>query len=293
MTNAMRADGHVATLPCRLQPCTGSYYYFSMDNTWRLIDSGPCGAFYNMALDEAIAASVRKGSAPPTLRLYGWDRPSVTLGCFQKASDIDAAYCGSRGIPVVRRPTGGRAILHGRELTYSFSVRTDCEPFSRGLLESYRSISAAFSLAFQKAGVCAESKKQREKGRVLAGSPLCFRSASFGEILVGNRKAVGSAQKRWEDGLLQQGSVPYSYDEAETGVIFGVPDATAIRDSMTCLEEVTPGTGEAEFREMVKASFEETFGVSFLRECPSEEEMSLARDLEREKYSRDSWNFQR
>jgi lipoate-protein ligase A len=264
-----------------------------MEKTWRLTDSGPCGAFHNMALDEAIAISVRKEKAPPTLRLYGWDRPSLTLGCFQKAADIDAAYCASRGIPVVRRPTGGRAILHHRELTYSFSVRTDKGPFSTGLLDSYRLISGAFRLAFQKAGIDAESKKQREKGRVLAGSPLCFQSSSFGETLVDNRKVVGSAQKRWGDGLLQQGSVPWSYDTDEIMRIFGVGQFTALRTAMTCLEEVMPGLDENEFREMLKASFEETFGISLLPALPSPEEEALARDLEESKYSLRSWNFQR
>ncbi len=264
-----------------------------MGKTWRLIDAGPCGAYHNMAFDEAIATSVRSAKEPPTLRLYGWDRPSVTLGCFQQASDIDRAYCASRGIPIVRRPTGGRAILHHRELTYSFSIRTDSGPFANGLLESYGAIAAAFHLAFRKAGIPAESKKQREKGRVLAGSPLCFQSSSYGEILVDNRKAAGSAQKRWSDGLLQQGSVPYSYDAAEIMRIFGAENFTALGSAMTCLEEVMPGLGEEEFRELLKTSFEETFGVSLLLCRPSPEEEALTRDLEESKYSLGSWNFRR
>jgi lipoate-protein ligase A len=99
---------------------------------WRLIDSGPGDAFYNMALDEAIATGVRKGAAAPTLRLYGWDRPSLTLGCFQKTADINIEYCRSHDIPVVRRPTGGRAILHGDELTYSLSAKLTGSLFHTG-----------------------------------------------------------------------------------------------------------------------------------------------------------------
>src|SRR3990172_5963881 len=166
------------------------------ETEWRLVDSGPCDAFYNMALDEAIATEVRRGSSPPTLRLYGWDRPSLTLGCFQKASDINIEYCNSQDIPVVRRPTGGRAILHADELTYSFSAETDRGPFSHGLLDSYQRISMAFSIAFRKIGVTAVPKKEREKGRMLSRSPLCFQSSSFGEILVANKKLVGAAQGR-------------------------------------------------------------------------------------------------
>src|SRR5512135_1825792 len=133
-----------------------------MERPWRLIYSGPCGASYNMALDEAVATLLRKNGFPPTLRLYGWDRSSLSLGCFQKTSDVDIDYCKTNNIPIVRRPTGGRAILHGDELTYSFSARTDEGPFSKGLLDSYKKISAAFHLAFRKIGICTERKLKRE-----------------------------------------------------------------------------------------------------------------------------------
>ncbi|MEW6586032.1 MAG: octanoyltransferase, partial [Nitrospirota bacterium] len=78
-----------------------------MFDPWRLIDEGSCSAFYNMAMDEAIASAVRKEISPPTLRLYGWDRLSVTIGRFQQSGDIDIEYCAGKGIPFVRRPTGG------------------------------------------------------------------------------------------------------------------------------------------------------------------------------------------
>ena len=211
-----------------------------MDTKWRLIHSGPCDAFYNMALDEAIAAEVRRGAAPPTLRLYGWDRPALTLGCFQKTSGINVEYCRSQDIPVVRRPTGGRAILHGDELTYSFSAKTDRDPFSHGLLDSYRRISAAFSIALKKIGVIADSKKEREKGRVLGRNPLCFQSSSFGELLLENKKLVGSAQKRWNDGLLQQGSIPYlQHDEPLKG-IFGAEKTASLKSSVGTGSIITP-----------------------------------------------------
>jgi len=153
-----------------------------------------------MALDEAIATGGQKRSSPSHIGGVWLEQAFVDLGCFQRASDIDIEYCRVQDIPVVRRPTGGRAILHGDELTYSFSAKTDRPPFSNGLLDSYRSISIAFSLAFKKIGLAVELKKVREKGRMLSGSPLCFHSSSFGEILVDKKKLVGSAQKRWNDG---------------------------------------------------------------------------------------------
>jgi lipoate-protein ligase A len=262
-----------------------------MDNAWRFIDSGLCGAFYNMALDEAIATLIRKGSSPPTLRFYGWDRPAVSLGCFQKAADIDIGHCEACGTPVVRRPTGGRAILHGDELTYSFSVKTDQGIFSKGLLDSYRKISDAFYLAFRKTGIRAESKRQREKGSVLAKSPLCFQSSSFGEIMVDNKKLVGSAQKRWGDGLLQQGSIPYSYNKEEMCGVFRIEKTALAEKRMTAIKEIMPMFDEAQLREMIRVSFEETFGVRLVLSPPSQDEMDLALELQERKYLQKWWNL--
>ena len=262
-----------------------------MDTKWRLIHSGPCDAFYNMALDEAIATEVRLGAAPPTLRLYGWDRPALTLGCFQKTSGINVEYCRSRDIPVVRRPTGGRAILHGDELTYSFSAGTDQGPFSHGLLDSYRRISVAFSTAFRKIGVTASPKKEREKGRVLSRSPLCFQSSSFGEILTDNKKLLGSAQKRWTNGLLQQGSVPYLSQEEKMAGIFGAEKTAALRDCMKALKEILPLLDEDAFRKAVVSSFEEAFGIRLLQSAPLLEESLLAEELLQRKYLQDHWNL--
>jgi len=244
-----------------------------------------------MALDEAIATEVRRGAAPPTLRLYGWDRPALTLGCFQKTSGINVEYCRSQDIPVVRRPTGGRAILHGDELTYSFSAGTDRGAFSHGLLDSYKRISKAFSIAFRKIGVTASPKKEREKGRVLSRSPLCFQSSSFGEILTDNKKLLGSAQKRWTNGLLQQGSVPYLSQEEKMAGIFGAEKTAALRDCMKALKEILPLLDEDAFRKAVVSSFEEAFGIRLLQSAPLLEESLLAEELLQRKYLQDHWNL--
>ena len=244
-----------------------------------------------MALDEALALSVRKGASPPSLRLYGWKCPSITLGCFQKVSDIDINYSRSRTIPVVRRPTGGRAILHDAELTYSFSVRTDQPPFSKGLLDSYKKISSTFTLAFQRSGLKAEARAQRERGMILAGRPLCFQSSSYGEILIDNKKIVGSAQKRWPDSLLQQGSVPYHYNEEMMQKIFRIGKDIDLNKCMTGIKIVMPDLGEDTFKDSLVRAFEDIFSIRFVRSCPSEEELALALRLQEEKYLQDSWNL--
>lgn len=270
-----------------------SFIILSMEGKWRLIDSGQCSAAYNMALDEAISAAVRERTQPPTLRLYGWDKASMSLGCYQGISGIDLAYCRAHGITVVRRITGGRAVFHDRELTYSFSARTDREPFSGGLLESYGRIGSAFHLALSRIGISSEARKERAKGRVLAGSPLCFQSSSLGEIMAGGRKLIGSAQKRWKDGLLQQGSIPYSHNLEAMCAVFGIDGATAMGSRVAGIMEMAPDLSEREFKEMIGSAFEETFAISFVLAGPSVEEESLARRLEKEKYLQPGWNLHR
>jgi lipoyl(octanoyl) transferase len=269
-----------------------------MNDSWRYIDEGENSAFYNMALDEAIATAVRKELSPPTLRLYGWDRSSVTIGCFQKSSDIDNVYCKSMGIPVVRRPTGGRGILHGNELTYSFSANTDAGLFSHGLIDSYRKISEAFGLAFTKLGIVPEIKLTRkicggsEKGQP-PRTPLCFHSVSYGEISLNKRKIVGAAQKRWRDGLLQQGSVPVRISYDEVFMIFQCSDTQRIQETMCGLGEIGISFTMERLKNALRAAFEEVFAIQFDSALPSAEEIHLAEELKAKKYSTYQWNFQR
>lgn len=261
---------------------------------WRLIESGTSNAFYNMALDEAVAAGLRKGQSPPVLRFYAWDRPSVSIGRFQKAGDLDLRYCRQRDIPVVRRPTGGRGILHGHELTYSFSAKTKDGSFEGGLLDSYRKLSAAFSRALSMLGLSPETRggngPRRQENRPRQQSPLCFQSTSYGEITLDGAKVIGSAQKRWPDGLLQQGSIPYSTDYRELEKIFGLKHT---ENPMPGLTELAPGLRPEGLKEAIKASFEEVFDITLIESCPTAGEEALAEKLLAEKYLRPRWNLGR
>ncbi len=256
---------------------------------WRFIDSGLCAAAYNMALDEAIAAAVRNGDSPPTLRLYGWRQPSVSLGAFQKIIDIDTSYCAAHDLHVVRRPTGGRGILHGDELTYSFSARNE-GLFSQGLLDAYRKISTAFSLGLQRLGLSVKMKTRRERGNILERSPLCFQSTSYGELTVNGKKLIGSAQKRWADSFLQQGSIPYTIDHTALAEVF-----PSLRQHiqqgfiMACLNDLVPDFVPQVFKVYIKESFEILFGVSLLESLPTDQEAAQAHLLCAEKYLRPLW----
>lgn len=268
-----------------------------MSNTWRFIDSGPCSAFYNMALDEAVAVAVRADNARPTLRFYEWNVPSVSLGCFQKIGDIDTEYCRQCNIPFVRRPTGGRAILHGDEITYSFSVKTNDGLFSGGLFDSYKKISAAFEKAFLKIGLGPELKLLKDNRHTVTEnmrkSPLCFQSLSYGEISVMSGKIIGSAQKRWPDGLLQQGSIPFSPDREKTVRVFGIEPSLESDNKSNGLKDIMPNIKPGDLKNAIKVSFEEVFDIHLISASPYDKEIVLARKLEAEKYLTHEWNFRR
>ncbi|MGB9716518.1 MAG: lipoate--protein ligase family protein [Thermodesulfovibrionales bacterium] len=260
-----------------------------MSDYWRYIDSGLSSASYNMAVDEAIAISVKKGDSPPTLRLYGWSIPSVSIGYSQKVSDIDFDYCKKKGIPIVRRPTGGRAILHSNEITYSFSVKTDDVLFSKNLRDSYRKISKAFVVFFLKIGLSPDVRLLRETRH--SRSPLCFESVSYGEITIKDKKIIGSAQKRWNDGLLQQGSIPISIDREEMERVFRLQ--SPIEGRLVGLKEIIHQLNYEVLKNIIKDSFEEVFDKALLKLPLSKEETSLAMELESKKYLSPDWNFMR
>jgi lipoate-protein ligase A len=263
---------------------------------WRLIDSGYSDASYNMALDEAIAISVRDGKSPPILRIYGWESPSVSLGSFQNIADIDFNYCLENNIAVVRRPTGGRGILHSDELTYSFCARNKGE-FSGGLLETYRLLGSAFRSAMEEAGLKVSIKPERESGRNLIRSPLCFKSTSFGEISFNGKKLIGSAQKRWNDGFLQQGSIPYSIDHEKINLIFksvsgyrgGGREKWCVDSSLQGIRDLLHDFDHEMFKKRIKEAFEKVFNITFADCQPFHKEHETALVLMKEKYLNPLW----
>ena len=168
----------------------------------------------NMAIDCAIFEAVASNLQPPTLRLYGWHPFCLSLGYGQRARDADLDALADRGWDLVRRPTGGKAILHGDELTYSLCLPQDHPLASGDVVESYRRISAGLLRALQELGLEAESERQNASLRPAAVGPVCFEIPSHYEISVAGRKLIGSAQMRRKGGLLQHGSIPLRGDLA-------------------------------------------------------------------------------
>jgi len=181
---------------------------------WRWISDGLHSAERNMEVDAALLADCEQGRIPPTVRLYGWSEPAVTVGYSQKAeNEVDIERCRELGIAVVRRPTGGRALLHHRELTYAVVAPVSLAPFDRGLKATFGAVSEALLAGLQGFGIRAgfSASKQRSE---FARSPACFASLNHCEITVDGKKLVGSAQKRTSKAFLQHGSLVIEADHA-------------------------------------------------------------------------------
>ena len=163
-----------------------------------------------MAVDAAILSAVGRDEVPPTLRLYRWDPPCLSLGYSQPFSDLDLDQLRSRGWDVVRRPTGGRAILHIDELTYAvIGPKTDPR-LKGGLMESYRSLSMALSESLKILGLPVQVHSGKNPDS--KNHPVCFENPSDFEITVEGKKIIGSAQARKKEGILQHGTLPLKGD---------------------------------------------------------------------------------
>jgi lipoate-protein ligase A len=244
-----------------------------------------------MALDEAISDAVRQKLSPPTLRLYQWDRPSVTIGYFQKISEININYCTKKGYPVVRRVTGGRAILHDMELTYSFSSSKNFSLFNGSLLENYTVIGNALVKGLELLGITAGTSFVKKRSDTCR-NPACFKSVSYGEVTVDGKKVIGSAQKQYHNGFFQQGSIILSFKAGELCNVLNGSHEEDFRN----IGSISDSAREVTFNDLrnpLKEAFEKELYVKLISDGPSKSELALAKELEEKKYSTQKWNFLR
>jgi lipoate-protein ligase A len=190
---------------------------------WRVIvDAAPRTGAWNMALDEAVMDAVAAGQSPPTLRFYQWKPPCLSLGKRQLLDGVDFAACRAEGVDVVRRATGGWAILHTDELTYSIAVRPDDPRAAGAILDAYRTLSQGLLAGLRLLGVAAVMNPVTP-GSIHNASAACFEVPSAYEITVGERKLIGSAQVRPGGRVLQHGSLPLRGDIARVARYLAFP----------------------------------------------------------------------
>lgn len=271
---------------------------------WRLIIDGPHSAAANMAIDAAILDEHGRGQVPPTLRFYSWETPTVSIGYFQDLEkEIDVEACNRRGVGLVRRPTGGRAVLHHREVTYSVVTSAGFGASTR-VLTSYQWLSGGLARGLERLGLAVTLHRPEEgsgaAGRI-TGSAACFDSPSWYEITVGGKKIIGSAQVRRDEALLQHGSILLETQARELFELlrFG---SESIRARMCNLFE-SRATGISEalgrpvgVREVVDAmvgGFREALGLTLEPGGLTSREEALAGEFVREKYGNPLWISER
>ena len=266
-------------------------------DTWRLLLTPPSRGAWNMAVDEALLESVGRGDSLPALRLYAWQPPCLSLGYAQSFSDVDIPRLKERGWELVRRPTGGRAILHTDELTYSVIAPVHEPRLAGALLESYNRLAGALLDALRRLGLPVEMQERSAASRAGNVNPVCFEVPSSYEITVRGKKLVGSAQARRKEGILQHGSLPLSGDLARITQVLVFPDeavraraAERLLARAATVESVLgrPVTWEEAAQALVTA-FRDVLNLDFQpRPLTPAEEARIAKLVE-DKYTHPQW----
>ena len=237
----------------------------------RVLETGYNNAAFNMAIDEALIENI--GEAP-ILRIYGWRPAAVSIGYFQSIrEEVDLEKCSKIGVDVVRRLTGGGAVLHETELTYSFITKQ----YPQNIMESYRWICETIVISIKRLGF----------------------DASFvplNDIVVKGKKVSGSAQTRRKGVLLQHGTVLLGVDVDKMFCVLKVP-SEKLKDKIIkdVKERVTSlaGTTFEEMASSLKTSFATKFDAKLLADAMSTDEIIRASWLAERKYRSREWNFRR
>jgi lipoate-protein ligase A len=261
-----------------------------MSDSWRLLVDTPADGAWNMAVDEVLLDGVAAGMTPPTLRFYEWTPPCLSLGYFQPFDVVDLDGCRRLGVEVVRRPTGGRAILHDRELTYSVTLPASLLGHDGGVLPSYYRLSLALRDGLVRLGVPVTLAPESASGPADHG-PVCFDRPSAHEILLHGRKLVGSAQMRRGGGILQHGSILIEPRIAKLTACLRLPDSVGSRelgDGVAGLAELGV-TDRAQVAAAIGDAFAARFGVSLIEAPLRGDEAEVARALARSKYRSAGW----
>lgn len=273
---------------------------------WRFIDSGHCSPSFNMALDEALLDWHSEGKIPPTIRFYGWDPATLSIGYFQKVEkEINMENVKKHNLGFVRRPTGGRGVLHEHELTYSVIVSEDHPDMPKTVTEAYRVISEGILQGFRALGLEAyfavpKTAEERE-GLKNPRSAVCFDAPSWYELVVEGRKVAGSAQTRQKGVILQHGSILLDLDEDKLFSLFNYPNdrvkermQRAFKSKAVAMNEISaePVTMEMA-KDAFKKGFEDGLGIGLEPYELSLEETQYVEKLAKERYESDEWNYKR
>ncbi len=268
-----------------------------MHEPYRFLNTQVQDAAMNMAIDESVLTHHLKAEVPPTLRVFRWSQPSISLGRFQSVErEIVSEECQWRGVALVRRPTGGRAVYHRDEFTYSIvtSKRYGVPP---GVVAAYVYLARGLLAALEILGVQAELSDERISKHP---SAACFASSTQADLTSGGFKLIGSAQVWKDDALLQQGSLPLDDRAAEFFSMLRYANEAAREEALarycektTPLHTFVPPATWNDVAIAFRDGFSKALRVDFVEGALSASEWDLAHQLVEDKYSKLEWRKER
>lgn len=238
---------------------------------WRLIEDPPQSGPFNMAVDFQLLEQFKPGKTP-IFRLYSWQRSTLSLGRNEKIDEgINLDSCRKQRIPLIRRMTGGKAVLHHSDLTYAIIGELGDLQFGEGVHETYRSLARGFLLFFQKLGLDPQLVETSESGTL--EPHLCFSVPSMAEILVEGRKLIGSAQRIRGSAskgrfFLQHGSIPLDDPVPLMLSVFRHAKEEDLRQKMHSLESlgIYPKKNRESLQLLLKDCISECFGLQWVKQ---------------------------
>jgi lipoate-protein ligase A len=270
-----------------------------MQTDWLFLDTGHHDAAVNMALDECMINWLNEGKIGPTLRFYGWKEPSLSLGRFQKAErTIDFEAVKKHNCQYVRRLTGGSAVLHDNELTYSLVISEDDPGIPKTVQDAYYILSKGVLEGYRALGVNAEyaiPERELKKDR----SAICFEKPAIYEMVADGKKLSGNAQTRLRGVLMQHGSIPMSMDVDMLFDLFRFPSEKsrarkreAFYNKAVALDDIMKEEHTYEMAtKAFKKGFEKGLGITLSPLELTKEDWEEVYDLARTKYETDAWNI--
>lgn len=273
---------------------------------WYFINSGPCSPSYNMALDEALLDWHSEGLIPPVIRFYEWNPATLSIGYFQTVEkEIDIEAVKRLGLGFVRRPTGGRGVLHEHELTYSVIVTESYPSMPATVTEAYRVISEGLLLGFQNLGLNAyfsvPNTDEQKENLKNPKSAVCFDAPSWYELVVEGKKVAGSAQTRQKGVILQHGAILLDLDEDKLIQTFKFA-SEEIREkvrkglsqkAVSINKIISKPVTMEECKTAFKKGFADALEIELVEYNLTQEQKNYVKQLEVTRYANDKWNYKK
>ncbi|MFH1062235.1 MAG: lipoate--protein ligase family protein [Candidatus Omnitrophota bacterium] len=259
---------------------------------WRLIISPANDAYTNMAIDESILQTYIYKGGMPTLRIYSWKPAAISLGSSQvPASALNLSQCLVYKLDFVRRITGGEAIFHDNEITYSIVCSKQDLNVSDSVKKSFRVLTAFVFNAYRELGLKPFFAGDIDKYKHGDPSEFCFATTEKFDIMIGDKKIGGNAQKRSRDIIFQHGSIPLTLDFPKIKT-FVKEDLEGIEQRVTCLqEELKREISLKEISLLLIDSFKSSYDVCLKKTILTRSEEDLTHTLNEEKYKTKQWNY--